>query len=163
MKVAPEVRKSQLFDSLKQARQNIMGELSALPPERRSELFLGTWNAHHLVAHLIGWDYSNIQAAKDILADQLPQFYAHHDHDWRTFNAQLVREYGNDNWDALLAALADSHQQLGAFLTTIPAEEFDRDRGIRFRGYKVTIARLLEADVKDCTTHAAQIAAFRDS
>jgi hypothetical protein len=40
-----------------------------------------------------------------------------------------------------------------------PAELF-LDRGIRFRGYKVIIARLLEADLKDVRVHLAQIQEF---
>lgn len=56
--------------------------------------------------------------------------------------------------------MADSHQQLLASLRAIPGEEFDRDRGIRFRGWKVTIARLLQAEAEDEVTHAAQVAAF---
>lgn len=162
MRLTPAVRKTQLLDVLEQTRIGFLTELSSLPPDKRSAVFLGTWSAHDVVAHLTGWDFANIQAAKDILADQLPQFYAHHDHDWRTFNATLVREHGQENWDGLLAGVANSCQELIAFFATIPAEEFDRDRGLRFRGYKVTIARLLEADVKDVSTHAAQVAAFRE-
>ena len=74
MRIAPDIRKSQLLDGLQQARNGILAELSALPPQKRNEAFLGTWSAYDLVAHLIGWDFTNIQAAKDILADQLPQF-----------------------------------------------------------------------------------------
>ena len=81
MRIAPDIRKSQLLDGLQQARNGILAELSSLLPEKRSEVFLGTWSAHDLVAHLIGWDFTNIQAAKDILANLLPQFYAHRDHD----------------------------------------------------------------------------------
>jgi hypothetical protein len=139
----------------------LLAAVTLLPPEKQIEVFLGTWNVRDLLAHVIGWDYTNIQAAKDILAGQLPQFYAHHDHDWRTYNAELVREYGKENWDELLAGVANSCHELIAFFGTVPAEEFDEDRGLRFRGYKVTIARLLEADVKDVTAHAAQVVAFR--
>ena len=162
MRIAPETRKSQLLNGLEHTRSSFLAELSSLPPEKRPEVFLGTWNAYDLVAHLIGWDFTNIQAAKDILADQLPQFYAHHDRDWRTYNAELVLKYGKQNWDELLTDVANSCQEPIAFFGTIPAQAFDRDRGLRFRGYKVTIARLLEADVKDVATHAAQVAAFRE-
>jgi hypothetical protein len=43
---------------------------------------------------------------------------------------------------------------------TVPAEELSRDTGVRFRGYKVTIARTLEAEVKDEKVHHAQIEEF---
>ena len=61
-----------------------------------------------------------------------------------------------------MAAADESHQRLMAVVRSLPAEELYRDRGIRFRGYKVMIGRLLEADVKDCMTHAAQVQVFRD-
>jgi hypothetical protein len=162
MRITPEARKAQLLDDLDRVRNDLLSAATSLPPEKRSEVFLGVWNVHDLIAHLIGWDYTNIQAAKDILADQLPQFYAHHDRDWQTYNAQLVREYAKDNWDDLLAGAADSHAKLLSFLKAIPAEEFDKDRGIRFRGWKVTIARLLQAEAEDEATHAAQVAAFNE-
>lgn len=162
MKIAPDVRKSQLLDGLEQARNGFLAELSSLPPEKRSEIFLGTWSAHDIVAHLIGWDFANIQATRDILADQLPHFYAHHDPDWRTYNAQLVREYSKESWEELMAAVAESYLCLVTVLRSLPADEFYKDRGIRFRGWKVLIGRLVEADIKDVTTHAAQVAAFKD-
>jgi hypothetical protein len=45
-------------------------------------------------------------------------------------------------------------------LETIRAEEFERDRGLRFRGYRVTIASLLAAESGDEEKHASQIASF---
>ncbi len=161
MKIAPDVRKSQLLDSLEQARNGFLAQLSSLPPEKHSEVFLGTWSAHDVVAHLIGWDYTNIQAIADIQAGQLPQFYAHRDRDWQTYNAHLVREYSKESWEELMAAVADSYLCLVTVLRSLPADEFYKDRGIRFRGWKVMISVLVEADIKDVTTHAAQVAAFK--
>jgi hypothetical protein len=42
-----------------------------------------------------------------------------------------------------------------------PAEEFDRDSGVRYKRYKVTIARLLQAETRDEKTHHKQIEEFR--
>jgi len=126
------------------------------PPDKHREVFLGVWSSYELVAQMIGWDYANIQAGR------LPQFYAHHDRDWQTYNAHLASEYSEESWDELMATAAESHQRLMAVVRSLPADEVYRDRGIRFRGYKVMIGRLLEADVKDCTIHAAQVLAFRD-
>jgi hypothetical protein len=102
-----------------------------------------------------------MEAAKAILAGQLPAFYAHHDKDWQSYNAQLVARYRLEDIASMIEATADSHHQLIDFLKGIPPQEFDKDRGIRFRGYKVTIARLLEAEMKDETVHHGQIAAFK--
>jgi hypothetical protein len=162
MRITSEARKTQLLTDLDRVRNDLIITATSLPPEKRGEVFLGIWNIHDLIAHLIGWDYTNIQAAKDVLADQLPQFYAHHDRDWQTYNAELVREYSEDNWDDLIAGAADSHHQLMDFLREIPADEFQRDRGLRFRGWKVTIARLLQAEAEDEVTHTEQVAAFKE-
>jgi hypothetical protein len=72
----------------------------------------------------------------------------------------LVKKYKKDSFQELLAAANDSQEKLVAFLQTIPAEDFNRDFGVRFRGYKVTIQRLLEADVKDAQLHYKQITDF---
>jgi hypothetical protein len=54
----------------------------------------------------------------------------------------------------------DSQEKLIEFLQTIPAENFNKDFGVRFRGYKVTMQRLLEAEWKDEQTHLQQIVDF---
>ncbi len=66
-----------------------------------------------------------------------------------------------DDFAELLSSVEDSLQQLVDFLETISAEEFDKDRGVRHKGYKVTIARLLQAETKDEKTHHKQIEEFR--
>ena len=157
-----EFLKAQLLDELERSRTTVLTTLNSLPPDSRREPFLGVWSCYELIAHLIGWDYTNIQAIADIQAGQLPQFYAHRDRDWQTYNAHLVREYSKDNWEELMAAVAESYQRLVAVLRALPADEFYKDRGIRFRGWKVLIGRLVEADIKDVTTHAAQVLAFKD-
>ena len=114
-----------------------------------------------LIAHLIGWDFANLAAAKDIQAGKLPDFYAHYDKDWKTYNAELVAKYKRDNFDELLALARDSHGQLIAYLESVPAEAFEKDFGVRTgRNYKVTIARLLQAELKDEQEHLKQIQEF---
>jgi hypothetical protein len=44
---------------------------------------------------------------------------------------------------------------------TVPAEEFEADKGVRFKGYKVTIARVIQGELDDEQTHYAQIEEFR--
>ena len=84
-----------------------------------------------------------------LIAGQLPDFYSHYDRDWKTYNARLVTKYKRDDFAELLASVEDSLQELAGYLETIPAEEFDKDRGVRYKRYKVTIARLLQAEIKD--------------
>jgi len=153
-------RKQQLLGELVEVRQNILALAGALAPEQGQLIFLGSWAVSDLIAHLIGWDFTNMQAAQDVLAAQLPQFYAFHDRDWQSYNARLVAEYKKEQLSELLADANASHDQLLALLQTIAAEEFERDRGLRFRGWKVTIARLLRAEADDEQKHLTQLRTF---
>lgn len=157
MKSKAEPTKQAVIGQLIEARQAILEAASALPVEKQAVAFLGVWSIKDLLAHLIGWDFANIEAVQAIPGGNLPAFYAHHDHDWQSFNARLVAEHKRGDYAELLAATQDSHRQLIAVLETIPAEAFDKDYAVRFRGYKVTIARTLLAEAKDERTHHGQI------
>lgn len=163
MRVAADEKKQQLLGEVKAAREEIVWLAATWPPHRQDAVFLGNWSVKDLLAHLIGWDFANLQAMQDILADQLPQFYAHHDRDWRTFNALLIGDHKRGGVPDLIQGAGQSHRALLSFLANIPADEFDRDGGIRFKGWKVTIARLLQAEVSDERTHAAQLKAFPEA
>jgi hypothetical protein len=154
---ASQAKKDQVISELIEARRKILEIASSLSPAQQDEVFLGAWSVKDLLAHLVGWDFANLEAAQAILAGKVPAFYAHYNRDWKTFNARLVAEHRKDDFALLLASVEDSHQVLIDFLETIPAEEFDRDRGVRFRRYKVTIARLLQAEAKDEAEHHTQI------
>ena len=160
--VAAQAKKDKIIAELVEARGKILDAASSLSPADQDRVFLGVWSVKDLLAHLVGWDFANLEAAQAILAGQIPGFYAHYDRDWRTYNARLVAEYKREDFADLLASVEDSHQKLIGFLETIPAEEFDRDRGVRFKGYKVTIARLLQAEIDDEKTHHTQVDEFRE-
>jgi hypothetical protein len=154
--------KDALVAGLAEARQNILDAASALPARARNEVFLGSWSIKDLLAHLIGWDFANIDAVKAILAGKVPGFYAYHDRDWQTYNARLVTEYKQNNFARLVAAMKASHRELIALLGSVSAEEFDKDRGLRVRGYKVTIARIMQAEMSDEKVHQRQIEEFAE-
>lgn len=154
------LRKEQILTKWLQTRQSILAEASRLSEKQRDQVFLGIWSIKDLLAHLIGWDRTNRDAVKSVLEGQLPAFYNHHDRDWRTYNAMLVREYKRDSFKELLTLLKQSQEQLLEFLNTIPPETFNKDFGVRFRGYKVTVQRLLEAETEDEQTHLQQIIGF---
>ncbi len=150
-------RKENLIQACVAVRRSIHEAASHLPRSRRDEVFLGTWSVKDLLAHLVGWDHANIEAVQAILDGRLPAFYGHYDRDWKTFNAQLVAEHGQDDWGELLASVRTSHRDLVELLESVSAGDLTRDTGVRFRGYKVTIARTLESEVKDERVHLAQI------
>lgn len=153
--------KDEVISQWVEARRKILLAASALPPEKQDTAFLGEWCAKDLLAHLIGWDLANREAAEAILAGRLPAFYEHHDRDWRTYNAWLVGKHRREDFGELLGAVRDSHRHLLAYLREIPEAEFVRDFGLRFKGWRVTVASILHAEARDEEEHYRQLEAFR--
>lgn len=154
------LRKERTIANLIETRQNILAEASRLSDAERDQIFLGIWSIKDLLAHLIGWDETNLEAAKSVLNGKLPSFYEYRDHDWQTYNAMLVKKYKRDDFHELVTALEQSQKKFVDFLQMIPPEQFNKDFGVRFRGYKVTVQRLLEAELEDEQTHLQQIVTF---
>ena len=156
-----KIRKSELLSKLIETRTAILNAASQLPPKAHDTVFLGIWSIKDLIAHLVGWDFTNIEAAKAIQSGRLPEFYARFDKDWKTYNAELVANYKQDDFNEMLAIARDSHRQLVAYLENLPAEAFEKDFGVRSgRKYKVTIVGLLLAEWKDECEHLGQIMCF---
>src|SRR5512135_721033 len=135
-----------LLSRMQKTRVGLLRTVAALPKGKQERAFIGTWSAKDLVAHLVGWDYTNLDAARCVLAGRLPSFYAYRDPDWQTYNAMLVAEYKRDLLEESLALARDSQLDLLHFLKTVPAELLRKDFGVRFRGFKVTVERLLLAE-----------------
>jgi hypothetical protein len=85
-----------------ETRTALLHAASQLSLEAQDTVFLGVWSVVDLIAHLVGWDFTNLAAAKDIQAGKLPGFYAHYDKDWKTYNAELVAKYKRDDFEELL-------------------------------------------------------------
>lgn len=154
------LRKEQILSKLLETRQNILTEVSKLSEAEQDQVFLGIWSIKDLLAHLIGWDKANLNAIQSVIRNEVPSFYEYHDRDWRTYNAMLVKKNKKGSFQELIATAKNSQQKLIEFLQTIPPEHFNKDFDVRFRGYKVTVQRLLEAEAEDERTHARQINDF---
>lgn len=154
------LKRDQVLSNCIDTRKKLRDEISQLTNSQHEIVFLGIWSIKDLMAHVIGWDYANYAAAKSIRKGQLPAFYKYRDHDWQTYNAMLVKKYKKDSVQELLADMDASHAKLLDQVEKIPVEDFNKDFGVRFRGYKVTIQRLIEADSKDVQIHFEQIVGF---
>ena len=75
MNAKSETLKGELLSSLLETRGAILHKASQLSPEAQDTVFLGVWAVVDLIAHLAGWDFTNMAAAKDIQAGKLPEFY----------------------------------------------------------------------------------------
>lgn len=160
--VKTQLRRDALIADLIETRRKIMDVTSSLPPSRQDQVFLGIWSIKDVLAHLIGWLEENRKAVKVIRAGRLPEFYAYKDRDWQTYNAYLVSKYKRGNMTELLSALQVSHQKFIKSIQAVPIAALEQDFGVRFKRYKVTLIRLLQAELKDEKLHYAQMEAFRD-
>jgi hypothetical protein len=114
------LRKEQILSKWLQTRQSILAEAPRLSEKQQDEVFLGIWSIKDLLAHLTGWDRTNLDAIQSVLEGRIPAFYKYHDRDWRTYNALLVREYKRDSFKELLTLLKDFQEQMVEFLSTTP-------------------------------------------
>jgi hypothetical protein len=160
--IKAQLKRDELIADLIETRRNIVEITSSFSPTEQDQVFLGIWSIKDLLAHLIGWLEANRNAVKAIREGEIPEFYAYKDRDWQTYNARLVSQYKRESMTELLSTLQVSHQKLIDTIQIIPVEEFEQDYGVRFNGYKVTIARLLQAELKDEKVHYAQVKIFRN-
>lgn len=145
-----QMRKDALLAELTATRRQILEAVSRLPAKMRPLSALeGGASVLDTLARLAGWDDANRQAVDAVLAGQLPDFYAYAERGWATFNEKLAREYAIADFDALKARVLQTQQALLAVVSGVPAEEMERDYGVRFKKTKVTIDRLLRAQLQD--------------
>jgi hypothetical protein len=150
---AAQAKKDEIISGLMDVRRRILGEAGKLFPAEQDQVFLGIWMVKDMLAHLVGWDHTNLKAVEAILAGQQPSFWEYYDRDWETYNARLVTEYGQDDFVELVASVKESHRKLTDFLQTVPADEYIR---------KKKIVTLLWAEIKDENTHYEQVKEFRE-
>ena len=163
MVASGELRKEQILQELAEARSSVLRLARGLPPQKRYQVFLGEWSPADLLSHLVGWDRANADATRELLEDRLPSFYEHIDRDWRSYNALLVTRYKKDDFGQLILDVEQSHRELVDQLAGLPASEIVKDRGVKFRGWKVTIERLMKAEASNEREHAKQLNEFADA
>jgi len=155
-----EVNKATLISNLNDTRSSILKAAKSIPKDRVDKDFVGSWGILELLAHLCGWDLTNIQAARDILSGNVPDFYAESDKDWASYNAKLVSQHREADLESMIASVETSRSDLVAFLNQLDSNDIFGDHGVRRGSYKVTIARLIEAETKDEIEHLDRIRRF---
>jgi len=151
-------RKEEIIAGLIAARGKILEVAEALPANKRDEVFLGVWSLKDLLAHLVGWDYTNIEAVKDIRLGRTPSVFQHWDPDWVAYNARLVAEHKREDFAELLGAMRQSQQTLIDFIRTVPSDDIEKDFGIRSpKGKNITVEWFLQFEIDDEGRHYRQI------
>jgi len=155
-----EDQKRELITSLVSARRCVLEASMVVPAERLDENFLGSWSLKDLLAHLVGWDFTNLRAVQEILAGQVPTFFQYYDKDWHSYNATLVAQYKREPFSELLAELEDSHLHLVSYLESCSADEVVKGKARNPKGRTVTIRNLLRVEASDECKHAEQVQGF---
>ena len=157
MRKTKEDRKREIIDELVQARHGLVDAIVVLPPERVDEIFIGEWTVKDLVAHLVGWDLTNLAAIREILDGEYPSFFQFYDKDWRSYNASLVKQYKIEPFPDLIAEVQDSHHQLVTFLEALPPEQVINGKARSLSGRTMSIRSLLRFEVRDEQEHTRQV------
>lgn len=144
-----QMKKDWVIRRSMEARRKLREALIAVPPARRDEVCVTPWSVNDLPALFTGWDMTNWVAVTELLAGQMPTVLSLYEPDWRSYNTTLVHRYRQADFPAQIAALDTSHQALIDLLETIPAPEFDKNRGLRFKRERVTISRLIHTESSD--------------
>lgn len=163
MRTTRDEKKRALLDGMIAARRELLSAARCFPKDEADTPFLGIWSVKDLVAHLIGWDHTNLEALTQILAGQYPTFFRYYDKDWATYNQQLVRTYSQPALSALLEDAQASHVRLVTFLEALPPDVVVKGKARSEGGRTVTIANLLRAETADEGTHAAQIHGYLET
>lgn len=151
-------RKEEIISGLGAARKKILDVASELPPDKLDGVFLGVWSVMDLLAHLVGWDYTNMDAVMDIREGKPPHVFEYWDPDWVQYNAELVKKHKRQDFDEILQLITESHNALIEFIGTLPGEDIEKDYGIHSPdGTNITIEWFLQFEIDDEGRHYQQI------
>jgi DinB superfamily len=147
-----------LIEEFNRVRGELIEAVSSVPTELREEPFVGIWDVKDVIAHTVGWDYTNIEALPDFREGRLPAFFARFDADWSVINADLVARYRSEDWGALMTALRESQR---AFVEAMHAlTDADLDNVALWDERRVSLRGMMRAVSRDESEHVAQIRAF---
>jgi hypothetical protein len=147
-----------LLEQFSRARAALIAAASSVPPALRDQPFVGAWDVKDVIAHTIGWDYTNIEALPDFRIGRLPAFFARYDADWAAINAALIARYRVEDWDALMVALHDSQR---AFIDAMRGlSDADLDTAASWGKRRVSLRGMIRAVSRDESQHVTQVLEF---
>jgi len=149
---------------LKRAMQEFVGCIRDLPEDLFLRKMEGwAWAPRDVLAHMIGWMRYTVAGSQQIQQGQLPFFFADPGEDWSHVNAVLVQTLSITQRESLLAELEAASRELERFLLALDPADWDRDFGVQYKGYTITIQNSVEALVEDFTDHGRQIAEWAEA
>ena len=147
-----------LIAEFNRVRDALIDAVSSLPSSLRDKAFVGSWDVKDVVAHTVGWDYTNVEALPDFRAGRLPAFFSDYDLDWAAINASLVERYRLEDWDALLASMTASGRAFVDAMRTLG--DSDLDTAASWGKRRITLRGMMRAVSSDESEHVSQVRAF---
>jgi len=144
-----QIRKNALLGDIRRTRSDLLEAAGRVPAELRTLTAVDGYSVLEVLARLTGWDDANFQAVDAVRAGHLPDFYAYAERGWSTFNDKLAQDYASMDYAALVTRVRSSQQRLLDVVDGLPPEDLERDYGVRFKKTKITISRLLRAQMLD--------------
>jgi hypothetical protein len=143
-----------LVEAFAKTREALLMAANEVRPNLRETPFVGHWDLMDLLAHLVGWDYTNVEAIEQLRVGKTPSFYAQYDAGWASYNQQLIDRYGGDDWNEVRGALLTSQEAIVAMLRLLAPEELTRELANPGRPSRpVTIVGILRAAISDEEEH----------
>ena len=115
------------------------------------------WSPRDILAHLIGWNRYTVKGCEQIQRGDLPFYFDDPGEDYCKVNAVSVREYSSEDIRELLDELEVSTNELIVFLGRVDPVDWDRDYGVRYQGFNVTIQNSVDALIEDYIKHRQQL------
>ena len=116
------------------------------------------WSPRDVVAHLIGWNFHMIDAAKSILMGREPDYYKDAANDYSNMNARFTAQYSSRSTEKMLEQLKSSLESFEAFVLALPPAELVADHRVRhYSGSLATVGRLITSLTGDYVYHTRQI------
>jgi hypothetical protein len=147
-----------LLAAFNATREALIEAASSVPAKLRDVAFVGSWDLKDVIAHTIGWDYTNVEALPDFVAGRLPAFFERYNKDWASINAELVARCRVEDWDALLHSLREAQQAFVAALGAL--SDASLDDAVAWKGRRVSLRGMLRVISRDEAEHVRQIEAF---
>lgn len=142
---------------LETAYSSFVDSVNSLPAEAflRS---LGDWTPRDIVAHLIGWNRNILTGCQQIRGGVSPFYHNDGLNDYRIINSVSISRYKSTDRSVLLRQLAQSKDELVAYVKGLDQLDWERDYGPRhYRGGPATVGRSIESLTEDYINHTAEI------
>lgn len=156
-------KKIAIIQGIESARRRLLVAVKSLPPGSEDTVFLGEWTIKELLAHLSGWDHTNLEAVRQMSAGLFPTFFQYYDRDWQSYNRILVERYRRENLEAYLQQAEETHAVLISALSDMDPDTLVNGKVLSPRGRTVTIRNLLISEAHDEEIHARQVEVFSAS